>query len=84
MLSDGTERTLTSALSSAGRVPLSDLKGKMDKVIATESVTAITGKEAKVPFAGRPFTCCIHSDLPGAVEAITFARAAVDEAEVVA
>jgi len=51
----------------------------MDKVIATEMVTAITGKEAKVPFGGRPFTCCIHSDLPGAVDAMTYARNAVDE-----
>lgn len=60
---------------------MSDIKAKMDKVISTEMVTAITGKEAKVPFQGRPFTCCIHSDLPGAVEAMTYARNAVDEVD---
>ncbi|KAK3314114.1 LamB/YcsF family protein [Apodospora peruviana] len=53
---------------------------KMDKIIATEMVTSINGNEAKVPIGGRTFTCCIHSDLPGALVAAQAARAAVDEA----
>ncbi|KIW64879.1 hypothetical protein PV04_07183 [Phialophora macrospora] len=64
----------------AGRVPLSDVRPKMDKVMATEKVTSIHGNEATVPFAGRGFTCCVHSDLPGSLECMRSVRAAVDEA----
>ena len=51
----------------------------MMKVIASDNVTSIKGNEAKVPFNGRTFTCCIHSDLPGAVEAMTHVRTAVNQ-----
>lgn len=43
------------------------MKPKMDKVIATGNVTSITGNEATVPFGGKGFTCCVHSDLPGTI-----------------
>jgi len=65
----------------AGRVPNADIKPKMDKVIATGNVISIKGKEATVPLAGRGFTCCVHSDLPGAFENMKAVRAAVDEAK---
>lgn len=52
----------------------------MKKVIETDMVTSIKGNEAKVPFEGRTFTCCIHSDLPGVLDNMRAVRAIVDEA----
>ena len=60
-------------------MPLADIKPKTAKVVASEMVTSINGNEAKVPFGGRPFTCCIHSDLPHALETMRSTREAVDE-----
>lgn len=54
---------------------------KMDMIIKTDQVIDINGKEATVPFNGRGFTCCIHSDLPGALESMKIVRAAVDAAK---
>lgn len=61
-------------------MPLADIGPKAAKVVASETVTSINGNEAKVPFARKPFTCCIHSDLPHALEAMRSVRKAVDEA----
>lgn len=51
--------------STAGRVPHVDIKGKVDQVIKDDTVISINENVATVPFRGRPFTMCIHSDLPG-------------------
>lgn len=37
----------------------------MERVIRDDTVVSINTRVATVPFRGRDFTCCIHSDLPG-------------------
>ena len=80
----------------AGRVPHGDIKAKVEQVITDDTVISINDKVATVPFRGRPFTMCLHSDLPGsciaqsaqtwltmaaAVEAMASVKAAVEEAK---
>lgn len=91
------EEGQTVPILTAGRVPHGDIKEKMSKVIKEDTVVSVRGSLATVPFNGRPFTCCIHSDLPGripvskipwvltqslgSVEAMKSVKAAIEEAK---
>ncbi len=48
-----------------GRVKKEDVQPKVEMVIRDSSVISKTGKDVKLNLAGRDFSCCIHSDLPG-------------------